>query len=72
MQEIVFLEQSKILKYIVMALGIGWDIFGMLILSVFIGIGIDRVFMIKPIGILIGCVIGIVSSFRQILKIGGK
>lgn len=72
MQEIVFLEQNKIWKYIVLALGIGWEIFGFLILSVFIGLGIDHYFGIKPIGILLGSVLGIISSFKHILRLGGK
>lgn len=72
MQGIVFLEQNKIWKYIVLALGISWEIFGFLILSVFAGLAIDRYFGIKPVGIMLGSLFGIVSSFKHILRLGGK
>lgn len=72
MQEIVYLRQNSMFKAIVMALSIGWDIFGILLICVLIGAGIDYIFSLKPIGILGGCFFGIVGSFVQILKIGGK
>lgn len=70
MREIVCLEQNKIWKYIVLALGIGWEIFGFLILSVFIGLTIDRYLGIKPVGIIIGSLFGVISSFYHILRLG--
>ncbi len=72
MQETVSLEQNKVWKYIILALGIGWEIFGVLLISVFIGLFIDRYFNIQPIGILVGSLIGIIGSFKHILQLGGK
>lgn len=72
MLEIVFLEQNKIWKYVILALGIGWEIFGFLIISVFIGLALDHFLNIRPIGILLGSGLGIIGSFKHILRLGGK
>ncbi len=58
--------------YVVKALQIGLEIFGMLFICVFVGLMIDRYFNISPIGVLAGSFLGVASCFYQILKIGGK
>lgn len=73
MREIVFLEpNNSILKSVILALNLGLDIFGVLILAVFMGLMIDRYLNIAPLGILIGSIFGIIGSFKKILEIGGK
>lgn len=73
MQEIVFLEpNNSIWKSIVLALNIGFDIFGILIISVFIGLFADYYLGLKPVGIIAGSLLGIAGCFKKILEIGGK
>ena len=63
---------NKVFVYIVQATQIAYDIFGTLVIAVFLGILVDRTLGIKPIGILAGAGIGIIACFRNILKIGSK
>ncbi len=73
MQEIVFLEPNKsIWIQIAKALGIALEIFSVLVISILIGVIIDRYLLIKPFGIIIGSLFGIVSSFKKIISIGEK
>lgn len=63
---------NKTYIYIAQALQIGFDIFGILILGVILGVYLDSKLDCAPIGVLSGAFLGIISCFKALLKLGRK
>lgn len=73
MLEIVFLEPNKtILKSIIQALSIAFEIFIIIVVGIFIGMKLDQYLNTAPLFLIIGCIFSIVTCFKKIIVIGGK
>ena len=73
MLEIVCLEPNKKYKAFVIigqVFQVAYTIFGTLLIAVLTGYFIDRWFTTSPCFIIFGSIVGIIQSFRELIRIG--
>lgn len=60
----------KLFKIIAQVFTIAYDIFGILVVGVLLGIWMDRLFHTKAIFTIVFSILGIIQSFRVMMKLG--
>ena len=60
----------KLFKIIAYVFSIAYEIFGTLIIGVFLGILVDRIFHTKAIFTIVFSILGMIQAFRAMMKLG--